>query len=388
MNRNFTILALIPVLLVSCFATPLLGQTSDPDDTSRIILPRTKISGMVLSHLDVKEKRYLAFPVLTRLNKDELLITFKRGTAHGNDNQADCDLLRYHTGKNEVMEHRTIGSIPGRKFQLTVPVRMGDGSLRFYTDFQHTGQDGRHYRNGMRFTQSDDGAKTVGPWKKLDLVEGVEYAYPFDFIVEGKVVYMLAMSFGYRPGERWSVAALRSEDGGNTWKLAGNITEALGGIAINESSFARTEEGFLVVVRGYRDQASRIARFDHEFNLLDARDLTGTGLLKGLIGWPRIFMKDGKAYVLGRMWTRQAAGFAEYMQLGLLRINPGTLDMEKIILLDNETGQLPVTDGYYAGHYWTESNGEPWFNLITYKAVGEGTYPDLVRMAYRWNEIR
>lgn len=387
MKKNF--------LIVSLLAPLCLAAQGNWQDTLPVTVPRTKILQVILSHQDVTENQYLAFPALVRLNKEEVLITFKRGTAHGNDFQADCDLIRFNTGTNKIMEHRTIGSIPGRKFQLTVPVRMVNGDVRFYTDLQHTGQDRRHYRNGMLFSTSSDGARTLEPWEKLELVEGVEYAYPFDFIVEDQVVYMLAMSFGYRPGGRWSVAVLRSEDGAQTWQYVQNITEALGGIAINESSFARTEDGFVVVVRGYHDQPSRIARFDKDFRLLDAKDLTGTSLLRGYIGWPRIFIKDGKAYVLGRMWTRQPgsansqraeAAFSENMQLGMLCIDPQTLDTEKLILLDNADGLLPVRDGYYAGIYWTEREGETWFNAITYRSTGQ--YPDIIRLAYRWDEIR
>lgn len=362
---------------------PLAAKGQNRDAVS-IITPETKESQILVSHKQLDEKRYLAFPAVTVLPGDEVLVTFKRGTAHGNDREADCDIIRLNTATNRVTEHRTIGSIPDRKFQLTVPLATSDGNLHFYTDLQHTGPDGRHYREGMLHTLSKDKGKSYMPWEKVELVDGIEYAYPFDFIIEGKTIYMLAMSFGYRPGGRWSVAILKSEDGAKSWTFIKNITEALGNVAINESAFVRTGEGFTVVVRGYGNQPTQIARFDAAFNLREVKDLTGTGVLEGLIGWPRIYLKGGSLYVLGRVRTPDT----EFMQLGLLRVGVKTLEIEQVALLDNESGTLPVKDGYYAGAYWTEKGGVTWLNTVTYRSVGDAGNPDIIRFSFPWSEVQ
>ncbi len=160
---------------------------------------------MLLRSSDFKERNYFFTPNLVRTSDREILITIKRGTSHGWEQEADAEMLRFDTVANRILEQRTIGHVPGRKFQLTLGTFFGDGSLGMFTDFQHTGDDGRHYRNGMRVARSADRGATFGPWRELGLVDGVEYGYPFDFIVEGGTAYMLAMTFGYRPGGRWSV---------------------------------------------------------------------------------------------------------------------------------------------------------------------------------------
>ncbi|SKB97133.1 hypothetical protein SAMN05660226_04078 [Parapedobacter luteus] len=362
---------------------PLAAQEQRAD-TVPTVVAATKESQILLSHKQFADKQYLAFPALIQLPNDEVLITLKRGTAHGNDREAVCDIIRLSTATNRVTAHQTIGSIADRKFQITVPLQTPDGKLHFYTDLQHTGPDGRHYREGMLYTTSEDDGKTYKPWTTLNLVDGVEYAYPFDFVIDNNVIYMLAMSFGYRPGGRWSVAVLKSEDAAQSWTFVKNITEALGDIAINESAFLRTADGFAVVVRGYHDQPTQIAKFDKSFNLVSAKDLTGTGILEGLIGWPRIFSRDGKLYVLGRIRLPGTA----FMQLGLLRVNAENLAIEQVALLDNETGTLPVKDGYYAGFYWTEKDGATWLNTVTYRSVANDEYPDIVRLAFRWEEVQ
>ncbi len=365
-------------VLLFALVTPLWAQQA------QTVIPKTKITKTILSHSDVGTKPYLAFPTVLQTDKDHILISIKRGTTHGGDNQADFDLLCLHPDNQAVLSHQTLGSIPSKIFQLTVPLLLPNGDIHFYTDLQHRGIDRKNYRSGMLYAVSKDGGQTVGPWKKLPLINGVEYGYPFDFIVEGKTVYMLAMSFGYRPGETWSVAVLRSTDGAKTWNFVKNISKELGGAAINESAFVRTEGGFLVVTRGYPEQETQISRFDHDFNLVATKNLTGTGELERLIGWPRVFRKDDSIYILGRIFVPGKAHF----QLGLVRVHETSLSIEQIALLDNEDGNLPVKDGYYAGHYWTERDGATWFNAVTYRSLKNEDYPDIIGVSFPWNEIK
>jgi hypothetical protein len=358
-----------------------------------LLTPKTKVSQLVVSHKEVGEKPYLSFPCLTRINDQEVLITFKRGTSHGGDAEADADMVRFNTKTNKVLEHKTLGRINGRIFQLTVPVQIDKNDLRFYVDLQSKGQDSKNYREGMLFTQTREDGKIVGPWKAQGPIDGVEYGYPFDFIVEGKVVYMLAMSFGYMPGKLWSVAVLKSEDGAKSWKKIKDITQVMEG-PINESCFTRLGDEFFVVSRGYANQETKIARFDKNFKLLQVSDLTGNNsVLRGYIGWPRIFFKDNHLYVMGRLRIVSPDGKNENtpegknMRLGLVRINPRQLTVDRISLLDNEDGSLPIRDGYYAASYWQKTDDELWFNAITYRAMGADE-PDIMRYAFKWEDIK
>ncbi len=375
---------LIPILMI------LVCPALRAQQIEKTIIPKTKTLQIIMSHAEAGKKPYLSFPCVIRLNEQEVLITYKRGTAHGSDTEADCDAVRFNTLTNKIVSHTTLGSLPDLKFQLTVPLRLPDGGLQFYTDMQHQGQDNKNYRVGMHYAESRDEGKTVKGWKKLDLIDGIEYGYPLDFITEGKVIYMLAMSFGYRPGSTWSVAVLKSEDGTRTWKWVKNITKELGGGAINESCFVRIGSDFYVVSRGYAAQETRIARFDKNFNLIKVADLTGKDrLLQTYIGWPRIFYRDGKLYVIGRVWTRPREGKVDGKEkrLGLLRIDPDQLHIEQVALLDNADENIDVKDGYYPAPYWQKVGEDLWFNAVTYKTTGSNP-PDIIRLAYRWDEIK
>lgn len=359
----------------------------------KLVVPQLKTTQMLLSHDAVDKNPYLSFPCVARLSDQEVLITFKRGSGHGNDRESDCDVMRFNTVSNKVVEHKSIGSLPNRKFQLTIPVEIAPSDWRFYTDLQEQGDDNKNYRVGMHFASGRDVIKTVDTWKPFPLIEGVEYGYPLDFIVEGKTVYMLAMSFGYRPGSLWSVAVLQSTDGAKTWKKIKNISEALGGGPINESGFTRIGSDFVVVSRGYPGQETKIARFDKDFTIKQVVDLTGTGKpLEGYIGWPRIYYRDNQLYVIGRIRTQVGNKpdkllTSKQKRLGLLKIDPATLNLSQIAFLDNEDGEEEVADGYYAGVYWQKVEGETWFNAVTYKTKGKNP-PDIVRLAFKWNEVR
>jgi hypothetical protein len=380
---------LLVATLLSGIARDLRGQ-----EKGQFTIPQTITSQTLLAHKSLEGKNYLAFPTLLRLSEEKVLIAFKRGTSHGSDREADCDALVLNTVTNQITDHFRLGSIPAKKFQLTVPVKTTDGVIRLYSDMQNQGHDDRNYREGMRYSILKRDGRSAEEWKKLPQIGGIEYGYPFDFIVEGNTVYMLAMSFGYRPGDTWSVAVLRSDDGTATWNFVKDITAALGGGPINESSFVRSGSDFLIVCRGYSGQSTRIARFDHQFNLLKAADLTGSNkALSNYIGWPRIFLRDGQAYVLGRIWPNLPdqplpSGSIKESRLGLIRIDPGTLMVKNVSLLDNADGALPIKDGYYAAPYWQTIGGKTWFNTVTYRSMGTADAPDLIRFAFLWDEVK
>ncbi len=389
-----------PILAMLLVATaahlPAAGQavSSAPE----LVVPRYKTTQVLLRPADYSERNYYLTPNLVRVSESEILITIKRGTSHGWEEEADAEMIRFDTVENRIVERRTIGHAPGRKFQLTMGTVYGDGTLAMYTDFQHTGHDGRHYRNGMRFATSRDRGATFGEWQEFPQVDGVEYGYPFDFIVEGSTAYMLTMSFGYRPGGLWSVAVLRSDDHGRNWRFVRNLTEEFGGFRINESGFVRHGSGFLVATRGY-DNTLRLQRTDGEFRLERQVNLTeDCDRVNGYIGWPRVFVRDGRTYLLGRNWveppTKKLAnrpphfpGQPDNQQLCLLHFDPETLAVDRVVSLDNAGGHLPVIDGYYGVPYWQERHGRTWFNVITYRAVGL-TQPDILRLEFDWDEVR
>lgn len=356
-------------------------------------VPTFKNEQIIVSHLDQSEKPYLAFPALLRLNNQEVLITYKRGMSHGGDQEADAEALLFNTENNQVKKRKIIGNLKNQIFQLTLATRFPNGNILYFTDMQNRGWDGRNYRSAMRFSDGNKDGFQVNNWTELPLANGREFSYPFDFIYEGSKIYMLAMSFGYRAGNSWSVSVLESNNEGHSWNLKADLTKTLGNGAFNESSFLKDGKDFIVVLRGYGSQATTLARFDSNFTLLKKVELTGEDkYLPNYIGWPRIFQKENNLYVIGRVWHKLAIPSKKYeMQnssLGLLRINKKSFEIENISLLDNPQAESVLKDGYYAGFYWQEKRNESHFNVITYRAFLGAEAPDIIRLEYKWNEVK
>lgn len=74
------------------------------------------------------------------------------------------------------------------------------------------------------------------------------------------------------------------------------------------------------------------------------------------------------------------------MQLCLLRFDPETLALTGCVILDNAE-QRKVTDGYYAVPVYTGEGDATRLHVITYKGVN-GRAPDIVRLDYRWGDVK
>jgi hypothetical protein len=218
---------------------------------------------------------------------------------------------------------------------------------------------------------------------------------------------MMVMSFsnltgGYsvfpaRP-QAGPVSMVRSEDSGRSWRFVRNLSREFGDVPINESSFVRYADGFLVVTRGY-DNRARLHFTDNDFKLRRQVDLTATyDCINSYIGRPRLFMRDGRYYLIGRNWTKPTANatgplgkdgvpnFPAAMKLCLFRIDPATLAVEDCVMLDNaEAGN--VTDAYYPVPYFTEREGRTWLRVVDYKGVDRQP-PQIVEFEFSWDEVR
>ena len=339
------------------------------------------------------EFRYTAFPSLLRVGPDEVWIAYKVGRSHATDAGAAIEVARHtlSTGATKLIQR--LPAPNPKLYQMGELVRFPDGSIGLYIDVQSVGWDGRHYRAGAETfrwnasRQEFDGPTALGP------IDGVLYGYPFDFISEGQTTWQLIMAFGYHlPGGRWSVDAVRSEDNGRSWRFVRNLTEEFGGIRGNESGFVRHADGFIVTTRGY-DRIERLHRTDGEFKLRHQAELTGKyPFLNSYVGRPRLFIRDGHGYLIGRNWTRPTAtpgekgGAPSEMQLCLFRFDPETLALTSCVILDNADHQR-VTDGYYAVVTFSGEGDATRLHVITYKAL-RGAPPDIVRLDYRWADVK
>ncbi len=389
-NTARSVLALLSVFSSVCMASEI-----------QPVIPKYRAQQTLVASAEQEGMTYLAFPSLLRTSPSEVLIAFKRGFRHGGDTEANCEMLRFDTAQDRITGRQVIAHDPGIIYQMGEWVKFPNGDIAVYFDVQNIGHDGRHYRSGMRENRSTDGARSFQGLRRSPLVDGREYGYPFDFIVQGRTTYMLVMGFGYRPGGRWSVDVIKSDDNGATWTFVRNLTEEFGGHRINESAFVPWKDGFLVTTRAYGD-SERLYRTDGSFRNLAEADLSAANpFIESHIGRPRLFERDGGIYLLGRNWRtarsgeprqplpgtgRLIGGAPGWMELALFKIDPESLRVTRWAILDNEEG-INVTDGYYAVPYFQERDGGTRLNIVTYRAVN-GAHPDIVRLEFDWAEVR
>lgn len=330
---------------------------------------------------------YLAFPALLDLDS-EVLVSFKRGKSHAADPGAVLDLLSIDGRTGKVTPRRRIAEVAGEIMQMGEWARFPDGSIANYIDAQRKGQPSR---TGLLAIRSTDKGKTFGPPERVGVVDGVEYGYMFEAVTRGPTTWMLAMTFtnlvgGVYPkvlsrGVAGSVDVIQSDDNGKNWRFVKSLTRELGHASINESSFAPYGDGFIVAVRGYGAQ-QWLLRTDASFNVTHKKDIAKEESFRTpLLGRPRVFMRDGRWYLL----TRNVTAPKTPMRLSLFRFDPETLKATRHVLLDNAEGEK-VADAYYAVPYWREENGKTRFHVVTYKR-DTGT-PKIIRLSFDWEEVR
>jgi hypothetical protein len=343
---------------------------------------------VLLASTEVDDWRYLAFPALVDLG-DEVLVSFKRGRAHAADTGAALELLRLEPVSGRVLGRQALAHLENRIMQMGEWVRFPNGEIANYIDAQGDGKPTA--RAGLRVVRSTDGGRTFGPVQRVGVVDGVEYGYAFDAIVEQQTTWLLAMTFSHLTGGRsvypprphaGSVDVLRSDDNGASWRFVRNLSHEFGDVPINESTFVRHGDGFLVSTRGY-DNRQRVHLTDGAFRVVHQVDLTAAHpFIASHIGRPRLFVRDGRTYLLGRNWTPAS----RVMQLALFRVDPETLSVDSYAILDNAERE-PVPDGYYAMPYFRDVDGVTMLYVVTYRATKGQPGPDILRHEFRWNEV-
>ena len=366
----------------------IIPKRKQPSYKSRQILVRSET---------LEDKQYLAFPITQRINNSDILISFKRGYKHAHDRESDWQMIRLNPITNEVTSPVTITERKGVVHENGEWVEYEDGTIDLFLDVQTSGSS---KREGLISYRSTDHGHSFQPQGKFGLIDGVEYGYCFQGLVDGPEILLLVMTFEYLAGGKREVHVIGSDDGGKSWNRVRNLTSEFGDIPINETNMIRYAGGFLVVTRGY-DDMGRIHKVDSKFKLIHERNLTETyDFMKKYISRPRIFEGDGGYYLMGRNYTKtHDSTLSEWpMELCFYRIDPDTFEILSYSVLDNVERHL-VGDGYYATPYWQERNGVIFFNVISYRGIGchhpknkelpiDPFKPDIIRLEFMWDEIR
>jgi len=375
--------------LLSALATMLAaGMTvTAAEPIKRLPVYREQID-IMRSDAQPAEHRYLAFPVVLTISPDEIWIAYKAGKSHALDTAAAIEVAshRFSTGATKLIQ-RLHPAAPNL-YQMAEFVRLPGGMIALYIDVQ-VNREGKHFRVGTESYRWDAARNAFNGPAVLGPVGGVTYGYPFDFIVEGSASWQLIMTFEHLPGGRRSVDVLRSDDAGGSWQFVRDLTAEFGGIRANESAFMRHGDGFIVATRAY-DNHARLHRTDGDFRVRQQIDLTERhpAVISGTVGRPRIFVRDGQGYLLGRNYAAPPTpgGPRRPMQLCLFRFDLETLAVTSYAVLDN-AGEEKVTDGYYAVPVFSERDSRALLHVITYKGTA-GKPPDIVRFDYLWDEVK
>jgi hypothetical protein len=265
-----------------------------------------------------------------------------------------------------------------RVMQMGEWIRFPNGTIGTFIDALIINEKNEHIRIGLRYALSTDNGKTFGPLRSMGIVDGVEYGYLFDSVTIGQRLYALNMTFEYLAGGRRSVDAMHTDDNGATWHFINNLSQEFGDVRINESSLIEYQGGFIVATRGY-DNQQRLHQVDKQFKLKHQTNLTKiTPTIASYVGRPRLFRIEDKLFLIGR--NRRASKPGARIELGLMRIDPDALTVEKQWVLDN-IEQENVTDGYYPFPILVEDGARTLLNVFDYKALN-GHSPDIIRLQF------
>lgn len=340
--------------------------------------PTFRIEQTIASYRGKLLNDYVSFPALLRTGENEILLSYKRGYAHARDPGATLEYIRYDLQTGKIIQGPTRIGLPDRVMQMGEWIRFPNGTIGTFIDAHLINNQNEHIRIGLQYALSKDNGRTFGPLQSMGIVDGVEYGYLFDSVTIGQRLYALNMTFEYLSGGRRTVDAMYTDDNGETWHFINNLSKEFGDIRINESSLITHEDGFIVATRGY-DNQQRLHRVDKQFKLIHETNLTEiTPTIASYVGRPRLFRIEDQLFLIGRNRRTTEPGIK--MELGLMRIDPETLTVDKQWVLDNiEQGN--VTDAYYPFPILVESGDKTLLNVFDYKALHRNS-PDIVRFQF------
>lgn len=352
---------------------PPAGPEPPPAD----IMPHYRESQVLFDADPSGTTPFLAFPTLTKVNNNRVLVSYKRGDTHSQDpNGAAVETITFDPRTEQVVDRTTTGETPGVVYQNAQYVPMPNGDVHLLVDRQRAGSP--VVRIGVESFVSTDGGDTFASQGPFDMVDGYQYGYAFDHYTDGGTVYVLVMAFPDLGAPGREVHVIKTDDNGASWQFVANLTENLG-LLFNESALERYGDGFLVAARADSGAQAVLFRTDADFQKLGERNLTASYPNIPTIGRPRLIADSGQYYLLG---LSRPPGESI---LKLHHLDPETLHVDASIQL----AHTPITtDSYYSENYTQVSDGVRYLNVVVQEWLDPSGHPNIVRHEFRWDELR
>lgn len=195
--RNISIILLILLVVFPGTVSAMHHSNKKKGECVRLKY-KTKYEKVLRASEDLNQWSYLAFPSVLQINPSTILISYKRGQAHGGDPGAKLEIMRYDIINEKEIETRIIGDIDELIFQMGEWVKFPNGDIANYIDVQKivpTPGYRKNHRTGIYYSRSQDGGKTFGAMRKMQSVNGIEYGYAFEDIIVGPQVYLLGRDY-------------------------------------------------------------------------------------------------------------------------------------------------------------------------------------------------
>ncbi len=320
-------------------------------------------------------RKYSAFPSIVRSSDSTVLISFKVGQSHYKDT-GFVGLINYNP-ITEKVRYKKVILRDSLNSQNTEIFRAPNGDIVIYVDRQIPISSTGKIREGLYELRSFDYGKTWIDRGDVNLIDNVRYGYSLDQVIESDTILALWMTFPELQGAngKRSVSVVKSIDNGNTWSFVKNLTDEFGEY-FNECSIQKIGNEFIIIGRLDDKAAAVLFKTDKDFNLLKKENLTNKYSFIGGIGRPKLFLKDGFIYSIMR----------NVGNLVICKIDPATLNVIKWSELFGQPEK--IEDSHYAEHYFQYKHNEEFLNIIDYAAINNGKFPQIIRLGFRWEELK
>ena len=122
------------------------------------------------------EMAYLAFPDLVWVDKEHILVSYKRGRSHALDPGAVLEAIRFNTRTESVVWRRVLGGEEGLIYQMGEWIEFPSGRIGSFADVQRVVKDrgaNHHHRTGSYCAGRTTWPHTFSRWRTAPSTRGI-----------------------------------------------------------------------------------------------------------------------------------------------------------------------------------------------------------------------